>query len=144
MGSSTPAPDYGIDLSLHGISIVGNERFESGLRIDVQAKATTRAHLTQTELRFDLAVRDYDSLRLETGLVPRILVVLVLPRSEAEWLNQTETDLILRHCAYWTTLRGRPATGNRRSIRVMIPRANVFSVEALQEMVRRMREGGLP
>lgn len=90
MGSSTPAPDYGIDLSLHGISIVGNDRFESGFRIDVQAKATTRAHLTQTEVRFDLTVRDYDSLRLETELVPRILVVLVLPRSEAQWLNQTD------------------------------------------------------
>jgi hypothetical protein len=124
--------------------MVGDQRFESGLRIDVQAKATTRSGLTNTGLRFDLTVRDYDSLRLVTDLVPRILIVLILPKVEEQWLNQTEGELVLRHCAYWTTLRGQPATRNRRSIRVVLPRANVFSVNALQGMMRRVREGGLP
>ncbi len=144
MSSSTPAPDYGIDLSLHDIAIVDEYRFESGLRIDVQAKATTRAGLTKAELRFDLAVRDYDSLRLVTDLVPRVLIVLVLPGAEEQWLNQTEGELVLRHCAYWSTLRGLPKTRNRKSIRVVIPRANVLSVDALREMMKRVREGGLP
>ncbi len=41
MSTSTPAPDHGIDMSLHEIALVGSERLETGVRIDIQAKATT-------------------------------------------------------------------------------------------------------
>jgi len=142
--SSTPSPDYGIDLTLHEIAVIGNRRIESGLRLDIQAKATTQARIIGGDLGYDLSVRDYDSLRLAAAATRRILVVLVLPKAHKDWLQQTVKELTLRECAYWVSLRNWPTTRNRRSIRVLAPSANVFSVKALQEIFERVRTRGEP
>ncbi|MBY0527447.1 MAG: DUF4365 domain-containing protein [Gemmataceae bacterium] len=142
MSVSTPFPDYGIDLSLHEITIVGNRRLETGVRLDIQAKATTRSNVSGTNLRYDLAVRDYEVLRFAEAGSHRILVILALPKSEEQWLSQTEEELILRRCAYWFSLRDWPATMNRKSIRLSVPRTNVFTVPALRAIVKRIRARG--
>jgi hypothetical protein len=144
LSCSSAAPDYGIDLTLHGIAIIDGRRCESGHKLDLQAKCTTLATDDSTHVRYDLAVSNYESLRLAWAGCPRILVVLVLPRDEDKWFGQTEEALVLRRCAYWLSLKGRPATGNRRSVRLMIPRSNVFSVEALRGLMERIRTGGEP
>ena len=144
MSSSTPLPDYGIDLSLHDILLVGGRRVESGCKLDIQAKCTTRAGLQGDYVRHDLEVSSYNALRLVTAGCPRILVVLVLPAKEADWFSQTEEELVVRHCAYWLSLRGRGPTTNRKSVRVLLPRANVFSVGALKGIMERVKGGGEP
>ena len=144
MSSSVPYPDYGIDLSLHDIEVRGNWRNESGYRLDIQAKSTTAANADSTLIRYELRVKDYEQLRDPAAGCPRLLVVLVLPEEESEWLAQSEDQLLLRRCAYWLSLRGFGPTTNRRTVRVLIPRANVFSVEALQNLVMSYKAGELP
>jgi hypothetical protein len=144
VSSSIPTPDYGIDLTLHGIAVVGQRRIESGHKLDLQAKCTTLAHLSADHVHYDVPVRDYDCLRLDIAGTPRILVVLVLPGEDADWFSQTEEQLVLRRCAYWISLKGSPATTNRKSLRLQIPRANAFSVTALQSILDRIRQGGEP
>jgi hypothetical protein len=51
MSVSVPSPDTGIDLSVHDIITVGQQRIESGYRIDFQAKSTTLAQLDETSVR---------------------------------------------------------------------------------------------
>jgi hypothetical protein len=143
MSSSIPQPDYGIDLSLHDIENYGAWRGESGYRLDIQAKATTLANVDPTQVRYDLRVKDYELLRDEAAGGPRLLVVLVLPREEAQWLAQSEEELLLRHCAYWSSLKGLGPTTNRKTVRVLLPRVNVFSVEALLDLMRRYKVGEL-
>lgn len=142
--SSTPTPDYGIDLTLHEVAVVGRRRIESGRRLDVQAKASTGARVKGDYLCYDVSVRDYETLRFAGAAVRRILVVLVLPPLEKDWLLQTTERLVLRDCAYWMSLRDWPATRNRRSIRLFVPLVNVFSVEALREIFYRVRTRGEP
>ena len=43
--------------------------------------------------------------------------MLVLPTEEADWLSQTVEELVLRHCAYWISLKGRPPTKARSTQR---------------------------
>src|SRR5437868_5079101 len=86
-------------------------------------------------------VEYYDNLRHPRPGCPRILIVLLLPADERQWSTQTEDELVLRHCAYWISLKGRAATDIRRLVRVQIPRANVFSIAALQEMMKRIKQG---
>ncbi len=143
MSWSNPRPDYGIDLTLNDIGLVGDYRAETGYKIDVQGKSVTLGRLTGIDLKYDLEKRAYDLLRETAVGTPRILVVLVLPRVESRWTAQTERELIVRHCAYWTSLRGAPPRPNRRSVRVLIPRANVFSVRALRGLMRRVKAGEL-
>ncbi len=144
MSASMPTPDYGIDLTLHDIEIVDGRRAESGFRIDIQAKSTVRAGADNSRIRYDLDRRAYDNLRVDSVGCPRILVVLVLPRKESDWLRQTQNELAIRRCAYWVSLKGRPPAGNRKSLRLYIPRAKVFSAAALAGIMRRIKRGEEP
>jgi hypothetical protein len=144
LGTSIPTPDYGIDLTLHGIAILGRRRIESSYKLDVQAKCTTLASREVDHVRYDLARKDYDCLRLVGAGTPRILVVLVLPAREADWVTQTEEELVLRRCAYWLPLKGQPPRRNRRAVRVRIPFSNRFSVEGLQSLMDTISRGGEP
>jgi hypothetical protein len=48
--------------------------------------------------------------------------------------------MVLRHCAYWVSLKGYPETQAKKTIRVFVPLANVFSVTAVQGIMQRLRE----
>jgi len=141
LGWSRADQDYGFYLCLHDIITVEQRRAESGHKLDIQAKSTTLAGTHGPFIRYDLEVKNYNDLQLVTKGTPRILVVLVLPSAEADWISQTEKELVLQHCAYWFSLKGREPTSNRRTVRLQIPRANMFSVEALRVIMDRIRRG---
>ncbi|SRR6266511_4163874 len=138
--SSKPEPDFGIDLSLRFVAEVQNRHRDAGTQLDLQLKSTTRASVTDVAVKYDLEVDTYNDLRNDTCPIPRLLVVLVLPEDEAEWLTQSAEALTLRHCAYWMSLRGYPPTTATSTIRVTIPLANRFSVEAVQRLMQRVAE----
>ena len=136
--------DYGIDVTLHLIQRRENRYVETGFNLDIQAKSTIGATLTDNEVLYEMEVKTYDDLRDPNVGTPRILVLLVQPENETEWTGMTESELMLRRCAYWRSLRGAEPTPNSSSIRVSIPRANLFSVEALQGIMERLRIGEDP
>jgi Domain of unknown function (DUF4365) len=96
--------------------------------------------VTESEVKVDLDVDTYNYLRSPLTFCPRILVVLVLPVEETEWLSQSANELAIRNCAYWLSLGGYAATTAARSIRVTIPLANAFSVDAVRSILRRVQE----
>lgn len=95
-----PVLDFGIDLCIRAVRDRGSRVADVSGQFDVQVKSTTRVNLTENEIRYDLDVRNYDDLREPGDNCPRILVVLVLPEDEAQWLSQSFDELMLRHCAY--------------------------------------------
>jgi hypothetical protein len=127
--------DYGTDLSLLEVEEVHGRYVETGQQVDVQLKSTTRAVEADTGIRYDLDVRAYDYLRAERNN-PRVLILLVLPAAESDWVAQSPEQLAIRRCAYWLDLRGSPAVEASSSVRVSIPRENVLTPEALLELVR--------
>jgi hypothetical protein len=127
--------DFGCDLILRAVVVYDQQYWDSGPQIDIQLKSTTRAEVRDGEVLYDLEVRAYNLLRQETGSRPRLLVLLVLPEDEAQWTSQSVEELILRRCAYWLSLRGAAPTTNQTTVRVAIPRANVFSPDALQRLL---------
>lgn len=140
VGTSRPEPDYGIDLLLREIAVVDGQHQDTSVQIDLQLRATTRASMTDTALVYDLDVNTYNKLRTFSAGSPRILIVLVLPETEREWLIQSPDQLAIRHCAYWLSLAGAPPSTASRSVRVTIPRENVFSAESVRTLLERARE----
>jgi hypothetical protein len=140
VGTSRPEPDYGIDLSLREIALVDGRYQDTSVQIDLQMRATTRAGMTETALVYDLDINAYNKLRTFSAGVPRVLVVLVLPEDDSEWLSQSPDQLSIRHCAYWLSLEGAPPSKASRSVRVMISLGNVFSPEAVRTLLQRARE----
>jgi len=113
-------------------------------RLDLQLKCTAREVLHGDEIRLPLKLKNYDDLRPENVLVPRILVVVLVPRDAEEWLEQSEEEMLVRHCAYWRSLRGLPDTENEVSVTLGIPRSQIFDVPALGRLMERISAGERP
>lgn len=112
-------------------------------RVEVQLKCTARQLLTEDSVRFPLEIKNYNDLRLET-IVPRILMVVLVPDDVESWLEQTEEQLALRHCGYWSSLAGQPETDNMTSVTVSLPRSQRFSPDGLRAMMQRVNDGEMP
>lgn len=108
--------------------------------IDFQAKATSRQNIQDGSLAFPLPMKNYDDLRAET-VNPRILIVVILPHDEADWMVHNEDQLILRRCGYWLSLRERPKLVNQARVTVHIPRTQVFDPSQLGHMMDRAALG---
>lgn len=103
--------------------------------IDLQLKATSQKCIEGDHVNFNLPINNYDMLRDVHCTAPHYLVILVLDPDDALWLVSDDESLILRRCAYWVDLRGKPPSTNTTSIKISIPRVNRFDVEALVKML---------
>lgn len=109
-------------------------------RIDFQAKATARDIVRDGHVAYPLQVKNYDDLRADTRN-PRILIVVVMPDDEDEWLRQSNDELCLRYCGYWLSLAGRPSVANTSNVTVHIPLSNVFGIARLADLMERAEKG---
>lgn len=105
--------------------------------LDVQLKATVLDPVPDGELPFDLPVKNFNDLA-HRCLIPRILVVFVMPESVDQWLSWSEEALVLRRGAYWLSLHGREPTPNTSTQRVALPRHQVFEPNSLRKLLERV------
>lgn len=88
--------------------------------IALQLKATTRLDRSLDQgLSFQLPIKNYELLRIPTQ-TPRYLVVLDLPKDSSEWLFITEEQLVMKRCAYWVSLVGKPEVSNSANIKISL------------------------
>ena len=142
-GYSLYRPDVDDDSVDLGISARGGTGPILSPRLELQLKCTSREILDSTCVRYPLNLKNYNDLRINT-LVPRILVVVLVPDNLNEWLQQSEQELCMRYCGYWVSLRGQPETRNTTAVTVELPRLNQFTVEALRSIIGRISLGGVP
>ena len=107
-------------------------------RLEVQLKCTAQDVIRQTHLHFPLEIKNYDDLRHPNPLTPCILIVVTVPDNIEEWITQSETELSMRRCGYWVSLCGEPETLNAATVTVRVPRNQMLTPQALQEMMRRI------
>jgi hypothetical protein len=134
VSSKTETDMEGIDLTVHA---AGPTR----PRIDIQLKATINlGNAVDGTFRFPLKSRNYNLLREQT-MVPRILVVLDLPKNENEWLSVSPEQLIMRRSAYWHSLSGEAETKNKETVTISIQCIRRFDVQALKALMEKARNG---
>ena len=104
-------------------------------RLELQAKCTSGEVVHAERIVYRLELKNYNDLRTIDLIVPRILVVVHVPQDESEWLHQSEKELVLRHCAYWMSLRGMEETRNRSKVTIQLSRGNIFSVANLRALM---------
>ena len=127
-----------------GIAQRGGSSTIRSPRIELQLKATSSAGIEDDSVKYALKVKNYEDLRHEDFLVPRILVIVVVPKAIDDWLSQSQTELVMRRCGYWASLRGMPPTDNTDIVTIPIPLSQMLDVSQLQAVMRRVGEGGLP
>ncbi|RAU21683.1 hypothetical protein CU669_11945 [Paramagnetospirillum kuznetsovii] len=119
-------------------SIDGEIEGRYGVRPSVgfQLKATSQDLVCKGNIHFSLPAKNYDDLRIDT-LRPRILLVVLLPKEEEDWLHFAPNLLVMRRGAYWLSLRGKmPITTN--SVTVKVPLSQPFNPDTLDAMMRKV------
>ena len=104
--------------------------------VEVQLKATKK-ELTDANGRyryFFSGIERYNRLREPGSPLPKLLIVLLLPRDSRQWLTLDENSLISRNCAYWVSLNGAPPSDNQSGKTIAIPRSQVLTVDGLRKV----------
>lgn len=133
--------DDSIDLTLSDRGGGGTIRSP---KLDLQLKCHAQITPDQPNFSFDVKVKNYHDLRDNTVMVPRILVVVLVPDHITEWIHHSEPEMALRRCGYWISLRGYPDTQNFRTVAVTVDRTRQFNPANLAQIMQRLRTGGMP
>lgn len=99
--------------------------------LEAQLKCTATPDEDADQFRFPLKVKNYNDLRGD-DIVPRVLILVVVPSDMEQWLNQSNDQMILRKSAYWVRLTGMPDTSNTATVSVSVPKSQLFDVAALR------------
>jgi len=138
-GYVTYIPDYDRDSVDLGFSAAGKMR----PNLHVQLKATINLRRDGEFFKFTVKKKNYNDLRVPTQ-VPRIVVVLELPKKETSWLNVSAAKLVIRRCAYWASLRRKPELPyGQESVTIEIPAANRFDMDGLRKLMEAARWGDI-
>lgn len=125
-----------IDLSIGADSytgIVGNPRLD--LQIKARSLDLTRP---ETVLLCDLSGAHFCRLASTNVMVPQILVLVAIPRALEEWWSAQGDASLLRHRAFWLSIRGM----KREQATIYVPRANALTPNSLLEIMRTLVHQG--
>lgn len=135
---SEPTPD------IESIDFTLGRPDAASARLDLQLKCSAATDADEEAIPFSIPVKNYDELRTENSMVPRILVAVLVPEASDQWLEMNDARMLLRHCAYWMSLEGREAVDNEHNTTVKIPVSQQFTVEAAHELLDVIEAGGRP
>jgi hypothetical protein len=109
-------------------------------RLELQLKATYQVadtRQTDNDFPFTLSQKNYNDLRIPIAdlVAPRLLVVLLMPRIDADWLLHGDHLMTLKHAAYWFKLQDAdPIDTTTKTVR--IPWSNEFTSVKLDQFMR--------
>ena len=114
-------------------------------RLDLQIKSTAQGALGKGQFGYQLPLKNYDDLRHEDYLAPRILVVVFMPEIADRVLSQTHASLSMRHCGYWLSLRGMSDyAGRGDKVTIKVLKKQRFDGDAITKIMKRIAEGDQP
>ncbi len=125
--------------------IKGRERI--GLyppQLDVQLKCTSSWTINpDNEIPYPLELKNYDDLRIEEVLTPRLLILVTVPNAVNDWVTHDIDFMLLKHTCYWLSLRGEPETTNTTQVTVYLPVENQLTVDTLQQIMAEVSKTGV-
>lgn len=149
-GFSLYKPEVDDDSIDHGIGQTGGGGTIRSPKFEFQLKCASRESgdvtIRDEDISYRLKLKNYEELRVDEYLVPRLLVVVFVPNDDvARWLAETEEVLAMNSCGYWVSLRGEPRVniaGDKTTIR--LPRAQLFNVEQVTQLLTNIGNGLKP
>jgi hypothetical protein len=132
--------DDSIDVIL---SASGDDQDYGRAKVDIQVKCTESEHIVGGDIRYSLKLKNYEDLSVPRDelLVPRILVVVLVPKEVSQWLSQTGEELVMKKCAYWCSLEDFGETENIANVTVSLPLEQIFGTDSLCEIMRKIKSG---
>lgn len=110
-------------------------------RLELQLKCTSQELMHQDGIHFPLERKNYDDLRGNDFMVPRALVVMMVPSDISSWLESTPEQLVIRRCAWWVSLAGAEERPGIENPTVILPVTQSLTPEALRGLLERAGRG---
>lgn len=107
-----------------------------------QAKSTSRPLVDGDEIVYDLNVKNYNDLCVESR-ESRLLILVSIPTDIADWTSVDEEALCIRCAGYWHSLRGEQPSTRSDSQRIRFPESQRFGPDQLPTLMRRIANGEL-
>lgn len=125
-------------------SVDGEISSDEGLfpAIKFQAKSATDDLIQGDSVVYDLNVKNYNDLRVESRET-RLLILVSIPSNIADWTSFSADALCLHCTAYWHSLRGQDPSSNASAVRLRFPRTQLFDPDQLPTLMRRVEVGEL-
>jgi hypothetical protein len=130
-----------VEYDMEGVDFfVGLPREVRGIRfpkIEVQVKSVSNLQPSASGAvwRFrDLNEDQYNNLAGPDFRVPRLLVLITVPKTVSSYACADANALTLSHAAYWLSLEDQPMVADpstKRHVIVDVPTANLLTVESL-------------
>jgi hypothetical protein len=137
-------PEYGNDGYIQVVTQLANGKYmPTGYSFWVQIKATTTCQLENEHVVYDMEVDAYNKLAEWQGTSFCLLVLLRLPKDKDYWLALDEEQLLMQNCCYWAHIDG-PRSHHARSQRIRIPRNQLFTPQAIHDMLEKVKLGLTP
>lgn len=131
-----PKPDLGADLSVAASHQINGKYCATGYQFYCQLKATNVYLIEDSYIVYDMDAADYNKLAEWQGTSPCYLILYCAPADEnQDYLIHSEDHLHLRRCCYWLQIDPLP-TDNSSSVRVRIPRQQMFTPGAVVDLLR--------
>lgn len=141
--SNRLSDNRGIDAQLTCWGLNGGGKTEVDLKVQLKATVALPTDLGSHFSYSIKKVQQYNDLRASAYAIPRILVVLFLPKDISSWMHVSHDALALRRSAYWVSLVGAPATSSS-SVTVYLPKANLLTPESLRALFEDLSVGQIP
>lgn len=139
--------DYGVDGRFTEVKIrKDNRRIDSGWPLDFQAKASINWELKGNNIVYDLEAKTYDDMvTRQPSETTLILILLCLPKNQAEWYATNPDATTLRHSCYWHIEPPGQPCGHASTKRIYIPTDRLLTPDVLRDLLtaeraRRMRQ----
>lgn len=134
--------DYRIDGTYREVdTLPDGSRDESGFQIDFQLKASHDVRITEDFVIYDLESKNYKSLIRNNIGTPRILILFKMPKEECDWLKINENETLLRNCGWYFSLRNLDESKNSSTVRIKIPRDQLFTPDVLNNLMEKVKAG---
>ena len=118
-------------------------RYNAQLRIQLKATSSISQYRDAADrIEYKLKAKNYNDL-CTLATTPAILVLMILPNEEKEWIKWTLEDILIKCRMYYRSFEGCEKTGNTDSIQVKIPKANYINGEVLQKLLVKVATGEL-
>jgi len=135
---------YKVDGTFHQIRKINDKYEESGYPLDFELKSSVDFTIEGDKVIYDLDVDNHNELvrrAQDPHSTHQILILFCMPHNENDWVNINEEHLILRKCCFWHQLNTEGISLNDRKRRIKIPITQQLSLETLDQLYTKIRDG---
>lgn len=137
-----PEIDEGIDVMLSHTA--DSHQHDHVAYLQIQMKSTSAFEgLTTDHVSATISAERWNFFCTPTPTLGKIIVIMSVPKDQADWTEAQHEALSVRYCAYWVNIEGQPEATTKTTT-VSAPTSQIFNDVALCDMMERIGRGGKP